>query len=162
MELVPLTKDHFDEVARIYTEGIATGNATFETKAPDWDTWNKGHLAHCRIVALVDNKVAGWAALSPVSGRCVYGGVAEVSVYIGKEFRGKGVGKALLVELIAQSEQNGLWTLQSGIFPENTASISLHDQCGFRRIGYREKVGQLGGTWRDTIQFERRSKVVGV
>jgi len=162
MKLVPLTHDHYDAVARIYLEGIETGNATFETQAPDWEKWDKGHLQHCRIIADVDNQVAGWAALSPVSGRCVYGGVAEVSVYIGKEHRGMGIGKALLEELIAQSEQNGLWTLQSGIFPENVSSIRLHEQCGFRRIGFREKVGQLGGRWCDTIQFERRSKVVGV
>jgi len=162
MKLVPLTSDHFEEVARIYTEGIATGNATFETNAPDWETWNKGHLAHCRVIALLGEKVAGWAALSPVSSRCVYGGVAEVSVYVAKDFRGRSVGKALLQEVISQSEQNGLWTLQSGIFPENIASIRIHEQCGFRRIGYREKVGLLGNKWRDTVQFERRSKVVGV
>src|SRR5688572_5746080 len=129
MKIIPLTKDHFDAVASIYLEGIATGNATFETNASDWDTWDKGHLKHCRIVAEVDNQVAGWAALSPVSGRCVYGGVAEVSVYIGKDFRGNGIGKALLLELIRQSEENGLWTLQSGIFPENISSIRLHENC---------------------------------
>lgn len=110
MNIVPLTSDHYDSVASIYMEGIETGHATFETKAPDWDTWDKAHLTHSRIVAIVDGYVAGWAALSPVSSRCVYGGVAEVSVYIGKAFRGSGVGTTLLLELIKLSEENGLWT----------------------------------------------------
>jgi len=162
MTIVPLTRDHYQSVTGIYQEGIETGNATFETSAPDWETWDKAHLSHSRIVALVDGQVAGWAALSPVSGRCVYGGVAEVSVYIGKAFRGRGTGTTLLLELIKLSEQNGLWTLQAGIFPENASSIKIHERSGFRRIGFREKVGQLAGKWRDTVQFERRSKVVGL
>jgi L-amino acid N-acyltransferase YncA len=162
MTIIPLSEEHYPAISAIYMEGIESGNATFETKSPDWEMWDKGHIAHSRIVAMVDGQVAGWAALSSVSGRCVYGGVAEVSVYIGKDFRGTGIGTALLFELINQSEQNGLWTLQSGIFPENTSSIKIHERCGFRRIGYRERVGQLAGRWRDTVQFERRSKIVGV
>lgn len=143
-------------------QGIATGNATFETQAPAWDAWDAGHLAHSRLVATeAAGSVLGWAALSPVSGRCVYGGVAEVSVYVADAARGQGLGRQLLVALVASSEKNGIWTLQAGIFPENTASLHLHETQGFRVLGRRERIGKLAGVWRDTILLERRSAVVG-
>lgn len=144
MKLLPLLEEHYPSVAKIYLEGIATRNATFETVAPDWETWNKNHLKYCRFVAEVDNEIAGWAALTQVSGRCVYAGVAEVSEYVGEKFRGRGVGKFLLNEIIKQSEANGIWTLQAGLFPENIASMKLHEHSGFRVVGYREKVGKMG------------------
>jgi L-amino acid N-acyltransferase YncA len=163
MEIAPLTPAHWPAVRAIYEAGIATGNATFETQAPMWEAWDKGHLAHSRLVALApDGTVLGWAALSPVSGRCVYGGVAEISVYIAAEARGQGVGRQLLQALIQESEANGIWTLQAGTFEENTASIGLHTQAGFRVIGHRERIGQHHGVWRNTVQMERRSPTVGV
>lgn len=146
----------------IYEEGIATGQATFQQTAPDWEEWDEGHLSHSRIVALLDGKVAGWAALSPVSRRPHYAGVAEVSVYVGEGSRGKGIGSALLAELIRQSEQNGIWTLQSSIFPENLASVRLHEHHGFRLMGRRERIALQHGVWRDTIIMERRSKIAGL
>ncbi len=149
------------QVEAIYREGIATGNATFETETPTWDVWDATHLTACRLVARDGERVLGWAALSPVSGRCVYGGVAEVSVYVAAAARGRGVGKALLQALVAASEEAGLWTLQAGILRENAASIALHERCGFRVVGVREKLGQLHGTWRDVVLMERRSMVVG-
>ena len=149
-------------VRAIYREGIATGNATFETDAPPWEAWDKDHLRACRLVARADGRVMGWAALSPVSGRCVYAGVAEVSVYVSTSARGQGVGRALLGALIEASEHAGLWTLQAGIFPENTASLALHRAHGFREVGRRERIGQLNGVWRDVVLMERRSKVVGI
>ncbi len=148
-------------VSEVYAEGLATGFATFETELPSYETWNQDHLADCRFVAEKEGRVAGWAALSPVSDRCVYGGVGEVSVYIGAEYRGLGIGKLLMRHLIAESERLGLWTLQSGIFPENLGSIRLHENTGFRKIGYREKIGKLHGEWKDNVIFERRSKKVG-
>jgi L-amino acid N-acyltransferase YncA len=151
---------HWDAVKAIYLQGIATGQATFQTEAPSWEYWDKGHLPQLRYIYLLDDIVAGWAALSPVSGRCVYAGVAEVSVYIHEDYRGKGIGKALLQTLIYESEAQGLWMLQSGIFPENLASVALHEKLGFRQVGYREKIGQMGGIWRDTVLLERRSKIV--
>lgn len=157
-----LLPEHWDAVRSIYVEGIQTGNATFQQSAPGWEEWNKDHLAHSRIVALVDNEVAGWAALTPVSGRCVYAGVGEVSVYVAEKFRGQKIGNALLQELIKQSESNNIWTLQAGIFPENKSSIKVHEANGFRTVGYREKIGQMNGVWRDTVLMERRSYVVGV
>jgi L-amino acid N-acyltransferase YncA len=154
---------HWPEVRAVYLEGIATGNATFETEAPDWERWDASRLQACRLVALADGGlVAGWAALSPVSARKVYAGVAEVSVYVGSDFRGRGVGRALLEALVRESESAGIWTLQAGIFPENVASIALHRACGFREVGRRERVGQLRGRWRDTILLERRSQTVGM
>src|SRR6185369_2041150 len=154
MKVVNLEASHYHAVKEIYEHGIATGNATFQTEAPPWEEWDKSHLATCRLVALnEDESVIGWAALTPVSGRCVYAGVAEVSVYIHPDRRGKGVGKRLLEELIKQSEKNNLWTLQAGIFPENTASLKLHEQLGFRKIGYREKIGKMKNVWRDTVQL---------
>jgi len=149
-------------ISRIYAEGIATGFATFETEIPNYETWDTAHMETCRIVALENKNILGWAALSPVSSRCVYGGVGEVSVYVGKEARGQGVGKHLMKALIDKSEKDGLWTLQSGIFPENKGSIKLHEQMGFRYIGKRERVGKLNEVWKDNLLFERRSEVVGV
>lgn len=146
----------------IYLEGIATGNATFETDAPEWEAWNEKHRPDCRLVARKDDRVIGWVALSPVSSRQVYAGVAEHSIYVAQAARGQGVGKALLQALIEESERAGIWTLQTAIFPENTASIALHKACGFREVGYRERIGQMNGVWRSTVMLERRSRVVGI
>ena len=157
----PLLAAHWPPVRAIYLEGIATGQATFQQDAPEWGPWDQGHLPHSRIVVLKENEVAGWAALSPVSSRPVYRGVAEVSVYIGEHHRGKGLGFRLLQELVRQSEQNGIWTLQASIFPENGASVRIHEQNGFRLMGRREKIARHHGVWRDTVIMERRSKIVG-
>lgn len=162
MEIITIRKDHFPKIAEIYRQGLETGNATFETTVPTWEEWDKAKLKHSRLVAIIDNTVVGWAALSAVSDRCVYGGVAEVSIYISNDHQGKGIGKALMQKLIEESEGNGIWTLQSGMFPENKATVALHQSSGFRMIGYREKVGKLGNTWRDTIMMERRSKTTGI
>ena len=158
----PLTHADWERVRAIYEEGIATGDATFETEAPGWEAWDRNHLAGCRFVAERDGRVVGWAALAPVSGRCVDGGVAEVSVYVGSEARGGGVGTALLAALVEASEREGLWTLQAGIFPENEVSVHLHEREGFRRVGTRERLGRLEGRWRDVLLLERRSATVGV
>ena len=150
-------------VAKIYNDGISSGFATFETSAPDYAVWNKAHLKACRLIATSSQEIIGWAALSPVSGRCVYGGVAEVSVYIATNARGLGIGKLLMKQLISDSEKEGLWTLQSGIFPENKASIELHKSMGFRYIGKREKIGKTAeGVWKDNLLFERRSTAIGI
>ena len=149
-------------VRNIYSEGIATGNATFETEIPEWAKWDQGHLQDCRLVSQAGERILGWAALSPVSSRRVYSGVAEVSVYVAAETRGRGVGKMLLQSLVTQSERCGMWTLQAGIFPENAASIALHKSCGFREVGLRRKLGQRGSIWRDVLLLERRSLSVGV
>lgn len=151
----------WEQVRLVYLEGIATNNATFETEAPTWEKWNAGHLVHSRLVARSTDVIKGWVALSPVSNRCVYGGVADVSVYVGKGHRGEGVGRALLEALISASERNGIWTLQAGIFPENRSSVTLHRRCGFREVGVQERIGKMNGVWRDTLLLERRSKVVG-
>jgi phosphinothricin acetyltransferase len=151
----------WDQVRLIYLEGIFSRNATFETKAPEWEQWDTSHLPHSRLVARSGNRIVGWAALSPVSKRPIYSGVAEVSVYVRQESIGQGVGGALLRSLIDSSERNGIWTLQAGIFPENTASIALHSKCGFREIGRRERIGKMDGVWRDTLLWERRSNVAG-
>lgn len=153
--------DDWTAVEAIYREGIATGLATFETETPSWEAWDVAHRPDCRLVARQDGHVVGWAALSPVSGRCVYGGVAEVSIYVAAAARGQGIGKALLDALIAASETTGIWTLQAGIFPENTASLALHRACGFRTVGIRERIGQLHGVWKDVVLLERRSAIVG-
>ena len=144
-------------VADIYKQGIETGMATFETTVPQWEQWNENHIESCRLIAKIDDKTVGWAALSAVSSRCVYGGVAEVSVYVSSLLRGKKIGEYLLKNLIDQSEEQGYWTLQSGIFPENLSSIRLHEKLGFRKIGYKERIGQLDGDWKDNILMEKRS-----
>jgi phosphinothricin acetyltransferase len=149
--------DDWNAVQHIYMEGIATGNATFQTSAPAWGDWDKGHLSTCRLVAEKDGEIAGWAALSPVSSRCVYRGVAEVSIYVGDKHRGAGVGSALMRDLIMTSEKEGFWTLQSGVFPENQRSLALQRKCGFREVGCRKRLGQLNGVWRDVLLLERRS-----
>ncbi len=150
-------------VAAIYGAGIATGEATFDTAVPTWERWSSEHLAHPRLVAVdgAGEGVVGWAALSTVSDRCAYGGVAEVSIYVDPAATGRGVGSALLARLVADAEAAGLWTLQAGVFPENTASLSLHRRHGFRVVGTRERLGQLAGKWRDVVLLERRSAVVG-
>jgi phosphinothricin acetyltransferase len=153
---------HWEGVRVVYVEGLATGDATFETEPPDWPRWDASHLDGCRLVALDEGRVAGWAALSRVSAREVYAGVAEVSVYVGEGFRGLGLGRTLLEALVRESEVAGVWTLQASIFPENVASVALHRACGFRAVGRRERVGRLRGRWRDTLLLERRSRVVGV
>lgn len=149
-------------VKEIYESGIATGNATFETQAPDWDDWDKAHLTFGRMVAEIHHKIIAWAALSPVSDRCVYSGVAEISIYVNAKERSKGIGTKLLQNLILDSEKNGVWTLQAGIFRENKASIKLHTNNGFRMMGYREKIGRLNGVWCDNVILERRSPIVGI
>tara|TARA_R110000744_G_scaffold46962_5_gene103684 strand:+ start:77 stop:577 length:501 start_codon:yes stop_codon:yes gene_type:complete len=162
MTIRPMLATDWDSVANIYKEGIETGVATFETNTPSFDAWNKAHMSTCRFVAKNNNDILGWVALSPVSNRCVYGGVAEISVYISASSRGKGVGKLLLEHVIRASEKEGIWTLQSGVFPTNPGSIKLHKSAGFRIIGTRKRVGKLHGKWIDNILLERRSKVVGV
>lgn len=162
LEIVPMLPEHWDAVREIFAQGIATGLATFETDVPEWPAWDASHLGSCRLVGLRSGKVVGWAALSPVSDRCVYGGVAEVSVYVGADHRGTGVGGRLLARLIEESERAGIWTLQAGIFPQNQASVALHLRNGFREVGRRERLGQLNGEWRDVLMLERRSRVVGV
>lgn len=152
----------WDSVRVIYLQGIGTRNATFEIEAPTWEAWAAGHLEFARLVALSHGELCGWAALSPVSKRAAYAGVAEVSVYVAAEFRKQGIGLKLLQRLIAESEQHGIWTLQASVFPENTATIALHRRCGFREIGRRERIGRLNGVWRDTILLERRSEIAGV
>jgi L-amino acid N-acyltransferase YncA len=149
------------EVRCIYLEGIATGNATFETEAPSWEKWDSTHLPHSRLIAFDGAKVVGWAALSPVSARRVYAGVAEVSLYVAETARGKGLGRLLLSSLIDSSERQGIWTLQAGIFPENLASIALHKSLGFRELGRRERIGKIGERWRDVVLLERRSRIIG-
>jgi phosphinothricin acetyltransferase len=152
----------WDGVRTVYAEGIATGNATFETAPPEWERWDAGHRADCRLVACDVASIIGFAALSPVSARQVYAGVAEVSVYVGRRARGRGVGARLLEELVRASEQAGIWTLQAGIFPENTASLGLHERFGFRVVGTRERIGRRDGRWRDVVLMERRSAAAGV
>ncbi len=160
MQIEPLRSDHWPEVARIYAEGIATRNATFETEVPSWEAWDRAHLDEHRLVATEQTAVLGWAALVPVSDRCVYGGVVENSVYVAASAQGRGVGRALLAALVASTEEAGIWTIQTGIFPENEVSIRLHERAGFRVVGRRERLGKLDGAWRDVLFLERRSKVV--
>jgi len=157
----PLVPADWPAVAAIYGAGVATGEATFDAAVPSWETWDTGHLARPRLVAADDagKGVVGWAALSPVSDRCAYAGVAEVSIYVDPAAAGRGVGSALLARLVAAAEEAGLWTLQAGVFPENTAS--LHRRHGFRAVGTRERLGQVAGEWRDVVLLERRSAVVG-
>lgn len=159
--------DDWEAVRAIYAEGIGSGLATFETSVPGWEDWDHNHLPNCRLVAWLEDgsageRVAGWAALSPVSRRKAYAGVAEISVYIAGWARGQGVGKALLNGLITEAEQAGIWTLQATIFAENTASLALHRVCGFREVGRRERIAQRDGVWHDTVIMERRSRVIGL
>lgn len=157
----PMTPADWPEVRAIYAEGIATGDATFETSAPEWAAWDAGHTAEHRFVAVdADGVVLGWVACSPVSDRCVYAGVLELSVYVAAAARGRGVGSALLAALVASTEAAGVWTLQTGIFPENAASLALHARHGFRVVGTRERIGRMNGTWRDTVLLERRSAAI--
>lgn len=174
--IIPMAPNLWSAVREIYREGMATGNATFETQLPEWEQWDASHRQTCRLVALepfvcdvaeplICSRgigVLGWAALSPVSARRVYAGVAEVSVYVAAASRGRGVGRSLLQALVRESEVNGIWTLQAGIFPENAASIVLHKSCGFCKVGVRRRIGQLGDTWKDVLLLERRSSSVGV
>ncbi|WP_245417933.1 GNAT family N-acetyltransferase [Cohaesibacter celericrescens] len=156
-----------DAVLRIYQEGIDTENATFTAKASEWSDWNQSHLPNCRIVATIDSIVVGWAALSGVSSRCVYDGVAEVSIYVSPSVLGKGIGSMLMKALVKESEESGIWMLQASIFPENEGSIALHRKFGFRIVGMRKKIarmnyGKMNGTWRDVAFVERRSSIVGL
>ena len=161
IEVAAMDFDHWPSVREIYAQGIASGNATFETEAPDWREWDQSHLPTGRFVALLDGVVVGWAALSPVSDRCAYSGVAEVSVYVGVEARGRGVGARLMGVLVSASEALGIWTLQAGVFPENDASVRVHTRVGFRLVGRRERLGEMQGAWRDVLLLERRSTEVG-
>jgi len=159
----PLEPNDWTSVREIYAQGIATGDATLETSPPEWEIWDKSHVPELRFVTVSESgEISGWAALTPVSGRCVYAGVAEVSVYVGSNFRGQKIGDLLLKYLIDQSEKSGYWTLQAGIFPENVPSIKLHEKNGFRLIGYRENIGKMNGIWRTVNLLERRSKVTGI
>lgn len=160
MNLRDLRPEDWPAVRAIYEDGIRGGNATFETEAPSWERWDAAH-PEPRLVAERDGAVVGWAALSPVSDRCCYEGVGDVSVYVAGAARGSGVGRTLLEALVERSEQAGYWTLNAGVFPENEASIRLHKACGFREVGVRERLGELHGVWRDVVLLERRSTVVG-
>ena len=169
-----MTPADWPAVQRIYAAGIATGNATFETQTPNWDAWHRSHLPQCRLVArpagnaaigndtTANDAILAWAALSPVSARPCYAGIAEHSVYVDAAQRGQGIGKTLLAALAAASEDAGFWMLQSAIFPENAASIAIHLACGFRIMGRRKRVAMLHGVWRDTVVVERRSRIIGV
>ncbi len=154
-------KNDWIAISTIYKQGIETGNATFQQEVPTWEEWNNNHLQICRIAAIINDKIVGWCALIPVSSRCVYQGVAEESIYIDENYRGKKIGEKLLQELINQSEKHNFWTLQAGIFPENIASIQLHQKLGFRIVGTREKLGKMNQIWRDVVLLERRSSVTG-
>jgi L-amino acid N-acyltransferase YncA len=156
-----MTPADWSGVREIYAAGIATGNATFEVTVPEWEAWDAVHRPDCRLVARRGSEILGWTALSPISKRAVYAGVAEESIYIAESARGQGIGKVLLTAVIQASEQAGIWTLQTGIFPENVASIALHKVCGFRQVGIRERIGQRDGIWRDVVFMERRSQLVG-
>jgi phosphinothricin acetyltransferase len=155
-----LRPDDWPEVARIYEEGIRTGNATFETDVPTWEAWDAAHLRDHRLVAEREGQVVGWIALLPVSARACYAGVAEVSAYVAEEARGTGVGVELLAAAVSSSERAGIWTLQTGVFPENEPSLRLLKRFGFRELGTQERIGQLHGVWRDVVLLERRSEVV--
>jgi phosphinothricin acetyltransferase len=160
--ITEMSEADWEDVRSIYLEGIVTGQATLETEAPSWQKWDGAHLKAGRLVARNDGeKIAGWAALSPISSRAAYAGVAEISVYVREKYRGRGIGSILLAALIEAAEQNGIWTLQAGIFAENAASIRLHKKHGFREVGRRERIGKLNGVWRDVILLERRSRTVG-
>ena len=157
-----MRQSDWEQMRAIYLEGIDTSQATFETEAPAPEAWDAAHLQFARLVARDNDTVTGWAALSAISKRQAYAGVAEVSVYVARDYRGAGIGRALLEELIKESEKHGIWTLQAVVFPENKATIALHQRCGFREVGRRERIGKLHGSWRDTILLERRSSLIGV
>lgn len=161
VEIEEMQPADWESVRAIYLEGIATSQATFETEAPDWEHWDAANLPVPRLVAREGESVVGWAALSSVSRRQAYAGVAEVSVYVGARHRGKGIGRLLLKALIVESEKRGIWTLQAVTFPENKSSVALHLRCGFREVGRRERISKLNGIWRDTILLERRSQEIG-
>jgi len=161
IEIKTLEPDDYPRVKQIYQQGIDTGDATFETTTKDWEDWDAQMLPYCRLVATEKESVLGWAALSAASDRCAYQGVAEISVYVAAEARGKGIGHSLLANLITSSEDNGIWTLQAGIFSENEPSIKLHLKHGFRLLGVRQRLGELHGRWRDVAFLEKRSQVVG-
>jgi L-amino acid N-acyltransferase YncA len=160
VELAALRAEDWPAVSAIYAEGIATGNATFETETPSFDRWDTSHLAGHRLVARLDGAIVGWAALGTVSERCVYRGVAENSVYVAAHARGMGVGYRLLRALVEGAEADGIWTVQTGVFPENAASLALHERCGFRVVGRRERIGLLHGVWRDVLFLEWRSAII--
>jgi phosphinothricin acetyltransferase len=157
-----MVAEDWELVRSIYEEGIQTGNATFQQKAPSWEEWDQSHLKELRYVACLNEQVVGWVALSPTSSRCVYQGVAEVSIYISEIARGNGIGSKLLKMLIDKSEEKGYWTLKAGIFPENLSSLQLHKNFGFIEVGRRVRIGQLNGVWRDVLLIERRSKKIGI
>ena len=157
-----MTPGDWEQVRSIYLEGIKSGNSTFETDGPTWEKWDAGHLQIARLVMRDGDRILGWAALSPVSKRSVYSGVAELTVYVSESARKQGIGRALLESLIDESERNEIWTLQAAVFPENKASVELHLRCGFREVGRRERIAMLNGVWRDTLLLERRSSKVGV
>jgi phosphinothricin acetyltransferase len=162
-----MTLSDADRVVDIYGQAIKSGHATFQEDPGTWDSWDQGHLPECRLVACEDDEVIGWAGLSGVSNRCVYRGVAEISVYVDPKCHGHGVGKALLAALIAASEEHGIWSLEAGIFPENEASLALHQALGFETVGRKRALGRMGygplaGQWRDVMLLQRRSQVVGV
>lgn len=164
--LRPIEDKDQNVVLDIFAQGIATGHATFETEPPSWDGWKAAHIDSCCIAALEEDRIVGWAALSPMSSRCVYGGVAETSVYVDPEHAGQGVGRLLLTSLIDASEKQDIWSLAAMIFPENQASVKLHELCGFRLIGTRERLGKMSygpmeGQWRDVLLLERRSLRIG-
>jgi phosphinothricin acetyltransferase len=158
--ILALEREHWAGVAHVYDEGIATRNATFETEVPTWEAWDSSHLADHRFVALREGEVVGWAAVSPVSGRCCYAGVVESSVYVAEAARGQGVGRRLLKALIDSTEAAGIWTIEAGMFPENEGSIRLHEAVGFERVGTHKRLGKLDGVWRDVLMLERRSPIV--
>ncbi len=160
IDIIQMMPAHAQRVLTIYKEGLDTGQATFNTEVPSWDEWDNLHHKHSRLIALMGSDILGWAALSPVSARYCYRGVAELSIYIAANNRGIGIGDLLLKNLIPDSEANGIWTLQSSVFPENTASIKLHKKHSFREIGYREKIAALHDVWRNTVLLERRSKLI--
>jgi len=161
-KILSMSAADWPAVCAIYGQGIATGNATFEKSVPEWDAWDAAHLPHCRLLTHSAGEVVAWVALSPVSSRCVYAGVAEVSIYVAAHARGRGIGLALLSALVEASERENIWTLQAGIFPENAASIELFRKAGFRMLGRRERLGQMDGRWRDVILMERRSQITGI
>ena len=162
MQIHLITENDYAQVSNIYGQGIETGQATFETEPPTWEQWKNNHILEFCFGVFENSRLLGWVSLSHFSSRNAYKGVAEISIYIDNQFKAKGIGNALMHHVITQSEEAGFWTLFSSIFPENLASIHLHKKWGFREIGYREKIGQMNGVWRDTIILERRSEIVGI